>query len=198
MHEAVILVGAEVSGNVHKRNVQGRCSLTWKRAEHGLAQSCCRGFWLVLGAAGLGAGIWRNRRSFFPQEPGIAAAAQELGWNRAKMWWIGKALWFLAVFLAIFGRAATYSPKRPSLGWKQNQTKNQIWDQAEERGEAKVWQGWEELVMECPSLGKDHPFCRGRAAAVWRTWLYAVVSDKDSWNHEANLSLYLRMLFCCC
>lgn len=34
--------------------------------------------------------------------------------------------------------------------------------------------------MERPSLGKGHPFCRGGAAAVWRTRLYAVVSDKDS------------------
>lgn len=66
------------------------------------------------------------------------------------------------------------------------------------RGEAMIWQGWEDLVMECPSLGKGRPFSRGGAAAVWRTWLYAVVSDKDSWNNEANLSLYLRMLFCCC
>lgn len=43
-----------------------------------------------------------------------------------------------------------------------------------------IWQGWEGLVMECPSLGKGHPFSRGGAAAVWRTRLYAVVSDKDS------------------
>lgn len=43
-----------------------------------------------------------------------------------------------------------------------------------------IWQGWEGLVVERPSLGKGHPFCRGGAAAVWRTRLYAVVSDKDS------------------
>lgn len=34
--------------------------------------------------------------------------------------------------------------------------------------------------MECPSLGKEHPFSRGEAAGVRRTRLYAVVSDKDS------------------
>lgn len=76
MHEAVTRARGEVSGNVHERNVQGRCSLTWKREEHRLAWSCCRGLWFVLGSCWVGSRDLEEREELcVPQEPGIAAAA---------------------------------------------------------------------------------------------------------------------------
>lgn len=58
--------------------------------------------------------------SFVPQEPGSAAAAAAgIGWDRANV--VNWSSVGFAVFLAIFGRAATYSPQCP---WQaENKTK---------------------------------------------------------------------------
>lgn len=84
--------------------------------------SCCRGLWFVLELLGWeqGPGGARDKWKFRPQEPGSAAAAAAgIGWDRANVGnWSSVGF---AVFLAIFGRAATYSPQCP---WQaENKTK---------------------------------------------------------------------------
>lgn len=181
MHEAVTRARVRLVG-VSREEGTKRCSLA------GAAAGGCGLCWER--------GLEEQEQLCPPGTRDCCSSHRRDGVEQEKMW-IGKALWFLATFLAIFGRAAHTVLK--VLFQAENKTKPksrfgtrqlQVSWGGEGRGDDLA--GWEDSVLGCPSLGK------GGAAAVWRTRLYAVVSDKDSWNNEANLSLYLRMLFCCC
>lgn len=129
-----------------------------------------------------------------------AAVTRYMGEKRAQMRWIG-SLWFRATSMAIFGRPTTYGfclhflcVCKEGMAGEEKKTRR-FWDQTgvgkgDGRGEVK------HRGMESPSLSSGHPFSGEKPACVCRSRLYEVVSSKDSWNNEANPSLYLmRMLF---
>lgn len=130
-----------------------------------------------------------------------AAVTRYMGEKRAQMRWIGKVCgsvllrWLSLGDLQHTVSVCTFSVfvKKVWLGRKKKTRR--FWDQTgvgkgDGRGEVK------HRGMESPSLSSGHPFSGEKPACVCRSRLYEVVSSKDSWNNEANPSLYLmRMLF---
>lgn len=130
-----------------------------------------------------------------------AAVTRYMGEKRAQMRWIGKVCgsvllrWLSLGDLQHMVSVCTFSVfvKKVWLGRKKKTRR--FWDQTgvgkgDGRGEVK------HRGMESPSLSSGHPFSGEKPACVCRSRLYEVVSSKDSWNNEANPSLYLmRMLF---
>lgn len=163
------------------------------------------------GAGCSGAGIWRE--GAIPAPCGavpcngarrgwdFCSCYSVYGWKKGSDAVNWKSLWFRATSMAIFGRPTTYGfclhflcVCKEGMAGEEKKTRR-FWDQTgvgkgDGRGEVK------HRGMESPSLSSGHPFSGEKPACVCRSRLYEVVSSKDSWNNEANPSLYLmRMLF---